>query len=62
MTRLKPQALTAEAFAPYGDVIEVANAKEIRQINYGNTRRFHDLAGRRERSERGVFPGGTGGA
>lgn len=44
MTRLKPQALTAQAFAPYGDVIEVANAKEIRQINYGHTRRFHDLA------------------
>jgi len=44
VTRLKPEALTAEAFAPYGDVIEVANAKEIRQINYGNTQRFHDLA------------------
>jgi ureidoglycolate lyase len=43
--KLKPEPLTAEAFAAYGDVIEVANAKEIREINYGNTRRFHDLAG-----------------
>ncbi|MBS2034574.1 ureidoglycolate lyase [bacterium] len=45
MIRLKPEPLTAEAFAPYGEVIEVANAAQIREINYGNTRRFHDLAG-----------------
>ncbi|ODT56117.1 ureidoglycolate hydrolase, partial [bacterium SCN 62-11] len=37
--------MTREAFAPYGEVIEVGGAKEIREINYGNTRRFHDLAG-----------------
>jgi ureidoglycolate lyase len=41
---LKPAPLTAEAFAPYGDVIEEASARELRQINYGYTERFHDLA------------------
>src|ERR1700722_12954235 len=41
---LKPQPLTAAAFAPYGDVIECAAAMEKRDINYGNTVRFHDLA------------------
>lgn len=41
---LKPVPLTAAAFAPYGDVIECANAAEKRDINYGNTQRFHDLA------------------
>jgi len=35
--------LTAEAFAPYGDVIEPAGAVEAISINYGNTTRFHDL-------------------
>jgi ureidoglycolate lyase len=42
--RLKPEPLSAEAFAPYGEVIEVGTAREQRQINYGNTIRFHDLA------------------
>jgi ureidoglycolate lyase len=41
---LKPEPLTAAAFAPYGDVLECATAKELRNINYGNTQRFHDLA------------------
>ena len=41
---LKPEPLTAAAFAPYGDVIECASALEKRDINYGNTERFHDLA------------------
>jgi ureidoglycolate lyase len=41
---LKPTPLTAEAFKPYGDVIECASAAEQRDINYGNTIRFHDLA------------------
>ncbi len=41
---LKPEPLTAAAFAPYGDVISCAAAKEQRSINYGNTVRFHDLA------------------
>ena len=44
MTRLRPEPLTGQAFEPYGDVIEVANAKEQRQINYGHTIRYHDLA------------------
>lgn len=41
---LKPEPLTAAAFAPYGDVIECAQAAEERLINYGHTTRFHDLA------------------
>jgi ureidoglycolate lyase len=40
---LKPEPLTAAAFAPYGDVIECAESKQ-KSINYGNTLRFHDLA------------------
>lgn len=40
---LKPEPLTAEAFAPYGDVIECSQAKKELSINYGNTTRFHDL-------------------
>jgi len=41
---LVPTALTAEAFAPFGDVIETKGA-EILSINEGTTQRFHDLAG-----------------
>ncbi len=41
---LKPEPLTAADFAPFGDVLEVGTAKEIRNINYGNTQRFHDIA------------------
>ncbi len=45
MTRtLIPQPLTAEAFAPFGEVIEASPAAEQRAINYGATTRFHDLA------------------
>jgi ureidoglycolate lyase len=39
---LKPEPLTAAAFAPFGDVIEARGAP--RGINYGVTQRFHDLA------------------
>lgn len=41
---LKPAPLTAESFAPFGDVIAETAAREVREINYGYTRRFHDLA------------------
>ena len=44
MRKIRHEPLTAAAFAPYGDVIEVANARQVREINYGNTRRFHHLA------------------
>jgi ureidoglycolate lyase len=45
MTRiLKPQPLSPESFAPYGDVIDASAAKTVRLINEGNTDRFHDLA------------------
>lgn len=42
---LKPAPLTAEDFLPYGDVIECADRVKQISINYGNTTRFHDLAG-----------------
>ncbi len=41
---VKPIPLTAENFAPYGDVIEASSAVEQLSINYGNTTRFHNLA------------------
>lgn len=45
MTRLlHVEPLTAEAFSPFGDVIEVSDAARAIDINYGNTTRFHDLA------------------
>ena len=39
---LKP--LTADAFAPYGDVIEACNKNQVININYGRAKRHHDLA------------------
>lgn len=41
---LKPEPLSAGAFAPYGDVIECGDNAEQRNINFGYTTRFHDLA------------------
>lgn len=41
---LTPQALTREAFAPFGEVIEVSDALPHFTINGGNTERYHDLA------------------
>ncbi|MEH6591901.1 MAG: ureidoglycolate lyase [Halioglobus sp.] len=41
-TQLKP--LTAEAFKPYGDVIEVSADNQVIPINYGLTDRHHNLA------------------
>ena len=42
-TCLKPQLLTRDAFAPFGDVIQTEGAESF-QINEGTTTRFHDLA------------------
>lgn len=41
---IMPKPLTADAFARYGDVIEISDAVEKKNINYGNTTRFHNLA------------------
>lgn len=41
---IKLEPLTAEAFAPYGDVIQVCDNNRVIPINYGNTERHHDLA------------------
>jgi ureidoglycolate lyase len=41
---ITPQALTAEAFAPFGEVIEASGRTEQIAINYGQTTRFNDLA------------------
>jgi len=40
-----PEPLTADAFKPFGDVIEASADARQMSINYGNTTRFHDLAG-----------------
>jgi ureidoglycolate lyase len=39
-----PEALTAQAFAPFGEVIEADDRAERIAINYGMTERFNDLA------------------
>jgi ureidoglycolate lyase len=39
---LRPETLTAEAFRPFGDVIEASDAYEL--INGGTTQKFADLA------------------
>jgi ureidoglycolate lyase len=45
MTReVAPRPLTAEAFGPFGDVIEASDRAQQIPINYGYTTRFHDLA------------------
>jgi ureidoglycolate lyase len=38
------EPLTGDAFAPFGDVIEVASARKVFSINEGTAQRFHDLA------------------
>jgi ureidoglycolate lyase len=38
------EALTAEAFAPFGEVIQALDAAGHYSINGGTTERFHDLA------------------
>jgi ureidoglycolate lyase len=44
MRDVTPAPLTAEAFAPYGDVIEATDRAERIPINYGWTTRYRDLA------------------
>lgn len=44
MKKLVPEALTAAAFAPFGEVIATDAAEKAFSINAGNTERFHDLA------------------
>ncbi|MDR9427721.1 MAG: ureidoglycolate lyase [Salibaculum sp.] len=41
--RIRPQPLTAEAFAPFGDVLDVAGAPD-KIINQGFCGRYHDRA------------------
>lgn len=43
MLKLTATPLTAEAFAPFGDVIDARNAASF-PINAGRTQRHHDLA------------------
>lgn len=44
MREVVPIPLTAEAFAPYGEVIEASDRARQMPINYGHGTRFHDLA------------------
>jgi ureidoglycolate lyase len=44
MIKLTPEPLTAEAFRPFGDVVEIEGAKHY-SINQGYAERFNDLAG-----------------
>ncbi len=41
---VRAEPLTAEAFAPFGQVIEPASARRRMVINGGSAERFHDLA------------------
>ena len=43
-TVLKIEALTAAAFSPFGEVIEVSQQAERLAVNQGFAERFHDLA------------------
>lgn len=43
-TLLTVEPLSAEAFAPFGDVLQVSDQAEHFTINAGNTERYHDLA------------------
>lgn len=42
MLHIQPQRLTREAFAPFGDVIEIEGSEQF-EINSGYTTRVHDL-------------------
>ena len=43
MNSLRPVPLTADAFAPFGEVIQCEGARHF-PINAGTTERYHDLA------------------
>ena len=42
--KLTIEPLTAQAFAPFGDVIEISDRARHFPINNGSTERYHDLA------------------
>jgi ureidoglycolate lyase len=42
--RITARPLDADAFRPFGEVIESDNARSIRLINGGTTTRFHEVA------------------
>ena len=42
--QLTLEPLSREAFAPFGDVIEISDDNTVIPINYGLTERHHDLA------------------
>jgi ureidoglycolate lyase len=44
MREVVPEPLTADAFAPFGEVIEASDRAEVMPINYGWTTRFNALA------------------
>jgi ureidoglycolate lyase len=44
MRELVPEPLIADAFAPFGEVIEASDRAEVIPINYGWTTRFNALA------------------
>ncbi len=41
---LKPKPLRQESFADFGEVVDTQNHKDIREINYGMTKRYNNLA------------------
>ena len=44
MNLIQVELLTAEAFAPFGAVIDAAAARKVFAINQGTTQRYHALA------------------
>lgn len=44
MRKITPEKLTAEAFASFGDVVEMRDSVKHFPINHGQTERYHDLA------------------
>jgi len=42
--KLPVEHLTQDAFAPFGEVISIATARDSYKINQGTTTRFHDIS------------------